>query len=315
MITFATLSQKPGAFRSLTGMSPQEFEPLFADWAEADRSRRAREGVTRRTKRERLRAPGAGRKYELDGRTRLLMALVWLKVYPTWEVLGYFFGLDESNARKGSKDVLKTLEAMGSFPLERRPRKQGRSLEEVIEAVPEVAVLIDSKEQRIRRPSGGWQAQKPYYSGKKKAHTMKTQVAADLEGQVLAVRESVPGPGSDITLLRESGVVEQLEADEAVAADRGYIGIDKDYPTVDFYLPFKRKNKQPLTEAERAFNRALASVRVKIEHLFGRMNRYDACAAVFRQRRQLHSCVVRVVALLVDRQRAMGMGAVCPVAA
>jgi hypothetical protein len=94
------------------------------------------------------------------------MARVWLKAYPTWEMLGFFFGLDESNACRGSNDVLKTLEAMGTVPPERRPRKQGRSLEEVIEAEPEVAVLVDGNEQRIRRPSDGWQAQKPYDSGK-----------------------------------------------------------------------------------------------------------------------------------------------------
>jgi hypothetical protein len=243
------------------------------------------------------------------------MALVWLKVYPTWEVLGYFFGLDEANARKGSKDVLQTLAEMGTFPLERPRTKQGRSLAEVMESVPEVRVLVDSKEQRICRPSGGWQAQKPYYSGKKKAHTLKNQFATDLEGRVRSVSESVPGPTSDVELLRQSKLPEQLTEEEALAADRGYLGIEKDYPAVDFYLPFKKKQGQALTDEQKAFNRALAFVRVTIEHTFGRMNRFGACAQIFRQRRSLHARVVRVIALLVDRQLAARTGDVCPAAA
>ncbi|MDQ3606022.1 MAG: transposase family protein [Gemmatimonadota bacterium] len=84
---------------------------------------------------------------------------------------------------------------------------------------------------------------------------------------------------------------------------------------MDFYLPFKKKGKQPLADEQKAFNKALAFVRVTIEHTFGRMNRFGACAEVFRQRRSLHARVVRVIALLVDRQLATRMGAVCLAAA
>lgn len=318
MITYESLALRPSSFRSLGGLSVAEFEDLFPAWHKADVERRLASRMTRQHRRPRQRAVGAvgaGTPYSRDPRTRLLMALVWLKLYPTWEVLGYFFGVHETTAMRDTKDVLQTLEAMGTFPLERPRKKQGHSLAEVIENVPEVRVLVDSKEQRIRRPSGGWEAQKPYYSGKKKAHTLKTQLATDLEGRVLSVSESVPGPMSDVELLRQSRLPEQLTEEEAMAADLGYLGIEKDYPTVDFYLPFKKKRGQPLTEAQKAFNKALASVRVKIEHTFARMNRFGACAEVFRQRRAMHSGVVRAIALVADRQLAPRVGAVCLAAA
>jgi hypothetical protein len=41
-------------------------------------------------------------------------------------------------------------------------------------AFPHVRVIIDGKEQRTNRPTGS-EAQKPYYSGKKKTHTLKNQ--------------------------------------------------------------------------------------------------------------------------------------------
>ncbi len=315
MITYESLALRPSSFRSLCGLSGAEFDLLFPEWHQADGERRLAARVTRQHQRPRQRAVGAGTPYGREPRTRLLMALVWLKLYPTWEVLGYLFGVHETTAMRDAKDVLQTLEALGTFPLERPKRKHGRSLAEVIESVPEVRVLVDSKEQRIRRPSGGWEAQKPYYSGKKKAHTLKNQFATDLEGRLLSVSESVPGPMSDIDLLRQSHLPEQLNEEEAMAADGAYVGIEKDYPTVDFYLPFKKKKGQPLTEEQKAFNKALAFLRVKIEHTLGRMNRFGACAEIFRQRHSLHSRVVRVIALLVDRQLAARVGAVCLAAA
>lgn len=315
MITYDSLALRPSSFRSLSGLSVAEFDALFPAWHQADVERRLASRVTRQHQRPRQRAVGAGTPYGRDPRTRLLMALVWLKLYPTWEVLGYLFGVHETTAMRDTKDVLQTLEAMGTFPLERPRKKHGRSLAEVIESVPEVRVLVDSKEQRIRRPSGGWEAQKPYYSGKKKAHTLKTQLSTDLHGRVLSVSESVPGTRSDIDLLRQSRLPEHLSEEEAMAADGAYVGIEKDYPQVDFYLPFKKKKGQALTEAQKSFNQALAFLRVRIEHTFARMNRFGACAEVFRQRRGLHSGVVRVVALLVDRQLAAPVGAVCLAAA
>jgi hypothetical protein len=53
--------------------------------------------------------------------------------------------------------------------------------------------------------------------------------------------------------------------------DLGYLGIEKDYPGIGCVLPFKKKNPgrgkkgvkaEPLTEAQKLFNKLLASARV-----------------------------------------------------
>lgn len=67
----------------------------------------------------------------------------------------YLFGLDERNARRSLNDVLALLERVATFPLERRVNgKPGRALVVVIAAAPVTEFLIDSREQRIRRPTG-----------------------------------------------------------------------------------------------------------------------------------------------------------------
>jgi hypothetical protein len=304
MITYENLAKTPHAFRSLCGYSVAEFDALCRDWMAADQKARTTSRVTREGRKPRQRAVGAGRKYALDAPTRLVMTLVWLKVYPTWEVLGFLFGIHERTARREVRDVLEVVKKLARFPLEqRRPRKQGHNLAEVIEQFPAVEILIDSHEQRIRRPTG-WTKQKPYYSGKKKAHTLKCQAAVSLTGRVQAISRSVPGSTSDPALLRTSGVLRKLKPGEGVGVDKGYVGIDKDHPPSACYVPYKKPPGGELTSAQKRYNRLLSRVRIKVEHFFGRLTRFGAMAQVWRHRRKQHTGVFRVAAYLVDRQLA-----------
>jgi hypothetical protein len=305
MITYRNLSRTPAAFKSLTGLSVPEFDALCREWIYADAVARASDPLTREDPRPRKRAPGAGRKWELDPPTRLLAALVWLRLYPTWAVLGFLFGVEESATRRSTRDVLARLESRALFPLEQRPRRpQGRKLAQVIETCPVVEMIVDSHEQRTRRPKG-WDAQKPYYSGKKKAHTLKSQAVVDLEGRVQAISESVPGSTSDLALLEDSGVVERLDPEEAMGADKAYVGAEARFPGHTFYVPIKKPPRGERTEAETSYNRSLAWLRIRVEHLFARMSRFGALAQVWRHRRERHSGVFRVAAWLCDRQMAL----------
>lgn len=84
----------------------------------------------------------------MDAPTRLLLALLWLKVYPTWTVPGSLFAVEESMTRRSTRDVLAGLETRSRFPLERRTgRPRGRPLEQVVREFPAVAVRIDASEQ------------------------------------------------------------------------------------------------------------------------------------------------------------------------
>ena len=302
MFAYETLTRYPSAFRSLTGMTPAEFENLLTAFRAAH-DRRQRSSRTTRRGQPRQRAAGAGHPHRHDDRHRLLMALAWLRVYPTYEVLGFFFGLHKRNAQLNARATLEVLDVLDDFPFDRpRPdRKKMRSAAEVMAAFPQVRYLIDSKEQRVNRPTG-YDAQKPYYSGKKKAHTLKTQVVVDPRGRIEAVGPSVPGGANhDLTLLRGSGVLERLAADEAAMVDKGYVGVGNYYPGVPVVIPFKASRGHPLS-AE-AFNREVARYRIVVEHTMAQLNRFTVLRQVFRgQKRDRHSQVVGVVAKLVSRR-------------
>lgn len=86
-------------------------------------------------------------------------------------------------------DVLATLEAHTVFVCERpaQERQKLRSVQAVMDAFPDVRLVIDAKEQRIQRPGGsdesGNSHQRPFYSGKKKAHTLTPTKPEDAGGR------------------------------------------------------------------------------------------------------------------------------------
>lgn len=310
-MTYYNLSRRPTAAPSLIGMTLPAFEALYAEFRVAHQQRLIATTVTRRTKSARRRAVGAGRRHRYDLRDRLLMTLFWLRVYTTYEVLGFFYDLNKTNIEDNLHDVLATLETMTTFALERpgAERPKLRSPQAVMAAFPEVSLVIDAKEQRVQRPKNKKDEngnvedrQRPYYSGKKKAHTVKSQIAVRPDGLIEAVSESVAGGAiHDITLLRQTDLLSQLGDDEAAMLDKGYDGIQKDYPEVRLYQPYKARRNHPLTEEQKAYNRLLARYRIIVEHTIAQLNRFQVLVQVFRHARNSHSRILRVVAGLVNR--------------
>jgi hypothetical protein len=307
MLSYDDLCRHPAAFPSLTGMTRSEFDALAERFERASDELRSATATTQDGK-PRRRAAGAGHPHRHDARGRLLMALLWLRVYPTYEVVGFFFDLHKRNAQLNVRSALEVLDSLDDFPFDRpgRDRPKLRSAAAVMAAFPQVRIIIDGKEQRCHRPEGPEQ-QKPYYSGKKKCHTLKTQVVIDPTGRIESVSDSVPGGANhDLKILRSSGVLERLDAGEGAMLDKGYVGIRNDFPDVPIILPFKAARGRPLTEEQQAYNRVVASHRIVVEHTMAQLNRFTVLRQVFRaQKRQRHSQVVRVVAKLVNRRIAV----------
>jgi hypothetical protein len=300
------LAAKPAAFVSLTGMTPTQFHALTDDFAPHYRRHRAVATTTRRGRAPRRRAAGAGRRHAHDLRGRLLLALVWLKVYPTYEVLGLLFGLDKGNARRNLLDILEALDSFDDFPFDRPDgdpaRRPAHSVGEVMAAFPQVRLVIDSKEQRTQRP-GGHERQKPFYSGKKRAHTLKTQLAVSPAGRIESVSPSVVGSVNDVRLLRETGLLGRLAEGEAALTDKGYEGADKGERPGVLVRPKKDRKRNSCTEEDQARNRLIAQHRIVVEHVIAQLNRFTVLRQVWRGKRvHRHSQVVRVVAVLVNRR-------------
>ena len=89
MLSYTRLAANAKRFKTLTGMSPQEFDLLFAKAGKAH-PRAERE---RLSKRPRRRAIGAWRRFALDLRNRVLLLLFYYRTYATQDVAAGVFGV------------------------------------------------------------------------------------------------------------------------------------------------------------------------------------------------------------------------------
>jgi hypothetical protein len=291
------LRKHPAVFRSLTGVTPAVFDALLADVLpaldDADFDRHDRP--------DRGRAVGGGRTPGLGDPDRILLAVVWLRVYPTYAVLGYLFGVSESAARRLAGWSVPVLAAAGKDTM-RMPdpgRHHRRDLPSLLKHTPGLAVLVDTFEQPTHRPK---RRQRAYYSGKKKRHTVKAQVGVDEDtGRVVHVPPSVPGPSSDLTLLKESGLLGRLPKGVGVIGDTAYLGIGAARPDIPSATPRRKPKGKPRPAADRRYNRAVSRRRVVVEHTIRRLRVFQSLTQVNRHGRKKHEVRVRAVAGLVNR--------------
>src|SRR5262249_53006189 len=150
------------------------------------------------------RAVGAGHPFALADADRLLLTVVWLRRDPTQECLGFLFGVSDSAALRALRRCLPVLEAAGKDSMRLPDPGSGRrrDLPALLADTPDRAAVVGTFEQRVQRPE---RRQRAHYSGKKKAHTLKGQVAVDEDGCAVGVGESRPGPRSGLKVLKRSG--------------------------------------------------------------------------------------------------------------
>lgn len=96
MLTYKKLSKKPKSFLSFTGVTLQQFDVILADVKKKHQFTEK----TRLSNRERQRNIGAGRRFDLNIADRLMMLLVYYRLYLTCELIGHLFGLDQSNVNR-----------------------------------------------------------------------------------------------------------------------------------------------------------------------------------------------------------------------
>jgi hypothetical protein len=359
MLTLRELrAAKPGVFRSITGVSPKEFDTLLAQVEP-----RYQAMVKARIERaDRKRAPGAGAKSRYDVADRLCMTLFWLRHYLTCEAVGFLFGVDKGTVSRFTQPILVILRDLGvdtlGWPREARevlestepsdgesggsgatPTTLGPGLptppeppsgpsgdstlkinwpmdlaedEEILRQSEEHAVvtpdqsgcpdwlaIVDATEQRVERAKA-YETQKKFYSGKRKAHTIKTQIIVNEHGRIRDVRDSVPGSTHDLTLLRESGVKAELPDGPTLMGDTGYRGLQNDFPDRSVALPYRPKAKEQLTPEEKLHNHFISRLRIVVENTLCEFKHFQALVARFRHSLERHSQITKAIAGIVN---------------
>ena len=300
ILQYERLSRHATIFHAMTGLTVAQFDALVRDalpvYATAE--------VARLNRPERQRAVGGGHPFALARRDHLLMAIVWLRRYPINAVLGYLFDVEETTALRTVRRVVPVLERLGldTMRLPDPGRGKRATLDALLRETPELAVVIDTYEQRVQRHKERDEADR-WYSGKKKAHSGKTQIGVDeRDGRIVDLPPSVPGPMADLTVLKGSGLLPRVPLGVGVLGDLAYVGMDGLSPGVRGATPRRKPRGQPRPPEDVAYNTAFARRRIVVEHTIGRLRCYESLTQRDRHHRREITSRNRAVAGLVNRR-------------
>ncbi len=257
-------------FRSLTGIEADTFrklvERLRPHWQERIVSPKNRSG----------RPWGVG-----DLEDHLLVLLILYRCAITQDFMACLYRTDKSTVSR-SLQRIETL-AVRVLGVKRAVRVSRQEAE---------ALIIDCTEQPIQRPG---RKQRCWYSGKKKRHTIKTEIVITENGRIVSVSKPAPGRVHDLEVRRRGP---PLPESSHIYADSGYQGLQENHSGVD--IPYKKTKARPLTKDERAYNHALSRFRVRVEHSIGRLKSFRILSERYRYPRGRYAVKISTVAGIIN---------------
>ena len=286
----------PTRIRALFGLSPRALGALLGAVLPELVARRRQAQEQRPNRKRRV---GGGRKRRLAPYQEVLLTLVYLRHNVSHEVVGGLFGVSADTSENTFHEVVPVLKAVcpsGRWDAQKRWKKG----EPTWQPSRADRLLIDSFESPICRPSDP-DRQRRVYSGKKKRHTLKTQIVTDAQGEIVEVDPGHRGPKADIRIYEESGV-EQRYPDTPKQADKAYQ--NSEYPTLQ--TPHKKPKGGELTPQQKEENRRLARQRIYVEHGVRRVKGWRIVRDEYRLAVGLFAPIVHVVVGLVQLDRLMG---------
>jgi hypothetical protein len=283
----------PEKVRALFGLTLSALGTLLAKVL-PELGRRRQVERTRRP--ERRRAVGGGRRRCLKPYQEVLLTLVYLRHNVAHAVVGELFGVSADTSENTFHEVVFVLRDV--CPAQRWDAEKRWKKSEPSWTPSEVErVLIDSFESPVRRPSLQ-ERQKRVYSGKKKRHTLKTQVATDQDGEILTLEAGQRGPQADLKLYEAAPLPEPI-ADKPRMGDKGYYS--QDHP--ELTTPHKKPRGGELTVEQEAENKGIARQRSVVEHGIRRIKGFRLLRDDYRLALGLFPMIASAVVGLIQFSR------------
>lgn len=275
--------------RAVLGVTLDEFQKLLPTFSACLLAYRYE------LKPNRKRKAGGGRRGDLPtDEIKLIYILMYLKIYPTYDVLSVLADHQRSKCGDSVNLLLPVLErALGRKLV--LPERKASTLEEVFERCPELKdVFIDGAERMVQKPRRHKRRNK-LYSGKKKATTRKTVIVTDDKKKILLLTPTKSGRRHDKRLLDKNCIIESIPDRVTVWTDTGFQGIQRLHPNT--MQPAKATKNHPLTEVQKQNNRVISGLRIVVEHAIGGYKRFKAASDIYRNRRpNMDDTMVRIAA-------------------
>jgi hypothetical protein len=269
-LNYKKLKVQKHNFLQLTGVKVEEFDKIVELvkplWQSTVESKKKTAGRTARLK---------------TIEDKVLCVLIYYRTYITHSFLGYLFNLHNANICR----LIKKIEPLLAKKI---TITKDRSL------TPEkvLKLLADVSEQPTQRPK---RKQKKTYSGKKKQHTLKTEIVIEETGKILAVSKSYKGRVHDFRIRKQEKL---LPVNSVKYGDSGYQGWQKLQANV--VIPFKRSKKKPLNQEQKEHNKRLASFRMRVEHKIRQIKIFRIMAYTYRNFQKKYGMRFNIIAGIVN---------------
>ena len=294
MMTYLKLSKKPKQFLSFTGVTLQQFDVIVIDV----KKQYSITEKARLSKRKRQRQIGAGHPFDLSIEDKLVMLLVYYRLYITCELAGYLFDLDQSNVNRNIRYLEPAVRK--SIPIPSKlyaDSKKINDIQQLQEFFPELIAITDGTEQQIPRPKNK-KKRKTHYSGKKKRHTIKNQITINLKGEIIHKPPHSSGRRNDYAILKINHPV--LSEELMIFYDLGYLGVEKDFPDQTSVLPYKRKKGKELLDYQKEWNKLQSKIRIKVEHAISKIKKFRISSDTFRNRLSRYDMISDIICGIVN---------------
>ncbi len=319
MSLYRKLSRKPNLFLSVTGMNLHQFQGLLPQFEQIfDKLEAKRKRKVVRTGKKRLRQIGGGARFNNSMADRLLMLLLYYRLYLTQEFMTLLFKAEDKSVicrsiqlmRPVFETVLPVPERARTRILSLADKEQKRrtkrigSVEEFRQAYPELTFIIDGVEQPKRKPKAPAK-RKSDYSGKKKRHTLKQIVISTPSGIIVDQSPSVGGRPHDFKVFTDDHAARALCSEftdyrVTMYGDSGFDGMAKMKLPIEVRLNEKARRNHPLTRDQKKLNRLRSSTRIRVEHTFSRRKKYAIAADIYRNRDEDYDQAMNIVGGLVN---------------
>ena len=248
----------------------------------------------------------AGRHHALTPENMLLLCLVRMRQSLKCDDVAYRMGIAVSVVSRTFTAVINFLHAK-LYEIDIWPPRWQIDLHMPTvfkEMYPDTRVIIDATEIFCARPVMP-STQQALYSNYKSRHTLKGLIGISPGGAVTFVSSLYAGSISDKQLVIECGLLEKLERQDEIMADRGFINLqnETDILGIKLNVPPTKRGKTSLSPEEKVKTRRIANKRIFVEHRIRRIKEWECMRYMPASMSKVASQIFRVIAFLTNFEK------------
>ena len=262
MTDYSSLSAEPKQFHALTAYTLEEFDALLPTFAE--RFQAQMQAFTLAGK-PRQQPYVSYRNSPLPTMAdKLLFILMYLRKATTQDIFGEVFGMPQPVANQWIHRLHSCLNQALAL-LDAIPTRQAADWISLT-MWSSTFTTVRSADPTPAAP----EAQETFYSGKKKRHTVKNNVLVNAHGAIVLLTATCEGKKHDKKIADEAAFT--LPEGSVLYQDTGFQGFALEGTTI--FQPKKKPRGGELTAANKAQNREISSIRIRVEHAIDGVKRY-----------------------------------------